>query len=1246
MRSCLGRNLVLLIILTTVCPAVRASDLAGTLGKIHAAARQAQAEGRLHDVEMLRRRRLSELEAVVEEGGGDSAWIEGMVAIREAERHVDALRYREALSGLGQAWTRCLAAPRGEPVFGDVGVCMFEVAQQALAIYPDSLTEGHATQIATRDELQTALETALDRDPCQVEARVMLSFLTEINPGEAFLRAEVRPTIKARNAMLVNLSRSPEASSAVMPWHAAVEWLKAGNSLAILQDLVPVDQFLGLPESGAEKGQPLMLSGFDANEAPFRIDLNRREILMDVPDARGVPRPAIVTLVDGEWRKMDIRLLWKKSNSTPAVTPTDKVWSSRFEELVPADAWETRDGECGIYDLPVELAGEVFGRLPWMTVTASDALRPRIKGDRSPSLAESVDWFQTDRQVLRGLVDFSRTTPQQPRDEPADPVAYLLGLPGLNPLLVFSFDGSAEAARPAFFDPDGDPHLFLDDGTRLDMRATSGELVVDFPVARGHAPLTMQSVPEPLLRATRAGTVLRDLLLKAGYTEEDFAEHINLADRTYIPAKFDKFLRGFARRRRLHPEPAFQELLLNAGWQEPESPIDDLRSRFADYGFRYLRLRDARSSLITNLDLLHEEGEGSQRPPGLLYDTRSPDGQESIAEQNLYTAADYARLYDNVRNVFYPRMFTYHPCIPTAVLLNAFDAEPPPRALKAAVFSTTGLDSSPTSLGTCPPWEEVDESLEKLVEQLTSNYQSVVGSLRSENGYSSGGPGSEGLSPIFRIQHAAARNLAREGHYHRAIVFFNDIVRGLQNTRPLDTSLFGKVPNPEELARFGKEFARLIENQRFAIIVQAEQGGVLRAAGLEESALFLWRGIVDQYRLYTLPMLDLADEYGRSYGFMMPDEVRRARQNIELYVAAIDRAAGSRKPLPDPSLAHDDDVRATTILKELEAMWAGEAQKPADSDGKPELEEMAANEEGRKSLDATLVELLGLKRSLPIWVREKQVLRRGASGYLFRTRHPILSPARIAPASGYERDAGFTIDLPKLFDSAAVDRLEAVAAGQTVEDPGPALFLLGWYWLDQGEFSRAKAEFIAAAKAYMPRAGAESPEALFARRNALMMLVAAAAITEAPAGADASKTDFLDGLAVQARAWQRMWFANGLPASHAEEQEQVILAFMNRIRQRAGVARKAARHRYFFVDYRFRFGAVPDIILADAITMRLFESVPRNEDKRPIGGAVIEDGGDPAAVPTAEPLDFSGFLAAVYPPPKEIDAEILALPSE
>jgi len=376
---------------------------------------------------------------------------------------------------------------------------------------------------------------------------------------------------------------------------------------------------------------------------------------------------------------------------------------------------------------------------------------------------------------------------------------------------------------------------------------------------------------------------------------------------------------------------------------------------------------------------------------------------------------------------------------------------------------------------------------------------------------------------------------------------------------------------------------------------------------------------------------------------MMPAEVQQARRDIERYVMAIERVAGTERSLPDPTVARDDDARATAILAELEQMLAAESGEPADPEGKAESDEAAAAAGGRKSLDATLAKLLGLERSLPVWLREKQLLGQGATGYLFRTRHPILSAARVAPASGYDAAAGFIIDVAGLFDPAVGERLTAVASGQAVDDAGPALFLLGWYWLDQGEFSRAKAEFTAAAEAYGTRAGGGSPAALVARRNALMMLVAAAAITEAPAGVDASKTDVLDGLAVQARGWQRMWYANGLSAAHAEKQERIIVAFMNRIRQRAGVARTAARSRYFFVDYRFRFGAIPDIVLADAISMRLFETVPRGEDKRPIEDGQAEAGSNPAMVSGGEQLDFPGFLTAVYPPPKEIDEEILGL---
>lgn len=1200
--------------------AVHGADSADSLKVIHAAARRAQTESRFDQVELLRRRRLRLVADAVKAGDDWSTWTAGGAALAEADRLVDSLRYREALDVLRKAWAECRGLPAGEPIFGDVGVRIFEVAQQAVAVHRGALQAGHPDQLATIDELRAAVKEAVERDPCQVEAHVILAYLTEIDPREAFLRAEVRPTLKARNAAMVSLSRPQDgdASIPIMPWHAPVEMLKAVNCAAVLEDLVPVEQFLGVP--GQETAN--VLRGFDANNAPFLFFPSGKSFLMEVPDAQGMPRPAVVRLVGGEWRQWNIRvLLQKPAGKGLAVGPDADL----LDELVPVQTREVAGKEYALCDLPADRARRVIGKWPLLSIATVDALLPERDGQmnvsqrraRVQALTNQVNWFLTDPLVREGLERVMKGDVAA-GGKTVDPVIQLLEQPGLNPLLVVPVAGKSEAAEPAFIGSTADePHLLLEDGTRLEVRADVGELVVQFPGASGHLPLTIQSIPESLLTASKAGGVLRDLLMKAGYTDQEFAEQLRLEQREYVPPKFAAYLSKTARQRKQPPQAVFDAMLQEARWTEPIRPVDDLRNRFHAYGFRYLRLRGDRANLLTHVSLLGQGGKDS----AFWFDMRSADGKESVDTTNLYTKADYEGLRSNIRDVFLPRVFVFHPCVPAAAIAGGVKSD-----LERGVV-TTGTG------GNCPPWEEVDEKLRKLVDDLTTTYRDEVRRISRVSGFSSEVP------PILRMQHAAARSLAREGHYHRSIVFFNDLVRGFRMPDSLDTSLFGRVPNPEELKKFGQGVADLVESQRFPIIVQAEQAAVLHAAGLTDSADYLWRNIVDQYRLYTAPMLDIAADYGRSYGFALPAEVTRARADIERYVDVIEQAAGPRAARPAPERC-PGDARAESLLADLGAENAPVADAPAAGDPAP------AGAATKPSIDATVSELLGLKRSLPVWVREKRALARRSPGLLFRTRHPLLAAARLAPANGYDAERGFGVDLPGFFDESLADRLQQWAAADPGARPpdgdaGRMRFLLGWYWLDQGDDSRAKAEFTAAAQAYRAQAADDTQAGLVAGRNALAMLVAAAAITRTPPGVDASKVDFLDGLEVQATAWERNWFAKGLPAAHGRKQSQMVIDFLERIKKRLGDERKGAWERYFFVDYRFRFGAIPDIVLTDAIRMRLFESVPRNGSLEP-----AEASAEAAAGGAADrSLDFASFVKAVYPPPRDIDERVLELGS-
>jgi hypothetical protein len=373
-------------------------------------------------------------------------------------------------------------------------------------------------------------------------------------------------------------------------------------------------------------------------------------------------------------------------------------------------------------------------------------------------------------------------------------------------------------------------------------------------------------------------------------------------------------------------------------------------------------------------------------------------------------------------------------------------------------------------------------------------------------------------------------------------------------------------------------------------------------------------------------MLEIAADYGKSYGFAPPPRALQAQADIERYVGLIEPGAGALvRDVPWENAP--DDERVSQLLKQLEAA----AVEKKDDGNTPDQTPL-------RTPNAILSDILPMRRSLSVWLREKTILSAVARNGLFRSPHPLATPAMLAPVSAVDPTHGFTPDFGVLFSAAMKDRLRKWLQGPGDQmgstDDGVLQFLVGWYLLDQGDPIRAKQAFIAAARPFLAADTGDTLAALIARRNGLILLLAAACITETPPGVDALKADFLDGLKVQATAWRRRWFAQGLTAVHADRQSVVMGDTVDRIRARLGQLADESWNRYFFVDYRFRLGPVPDIIAADALTMRLYETVPRGQDGRPLEKPPADQAG-------GRDLAFEEFMNLLYPAPRDIDGVIL-----
>ncbi len=1233
------------------------------LESIHKQATDLKAAGNWEHVENLRLERRT----VIADSSEHTPWEAGLEAIKNAADMVDKLRYREACDELRKAWAPFASQPTG-PVFGDIAMRMFEVAQQGLAIYREALTDGSPDQVASVAELRTALELAIARDPCSTEAVAMLAFITAPAPEEAFLRAEVRPTLKRRNNDMLNIAWR---SGAVLPWHASVELEKAHNSLAILRDLQYRD-FLtpDLKDADGSIRSGHVFKGIDGKFAPFQI-MYGRFILMEITDSAGRLRPAMVYLTPrGEWSKKHLQLLWRTPTEEEEKNEQVAKYVRFFRQLKPSLTWELGRSQFSLFDLPIEAAQELadddikniaikraetlaIGKLS-LANNDPKFLVSKLGVPTHPAVYDAVNSFERRGDRTKHAL-LALTAPSGEKvDNPSANSGYF------NPLLVMSDDDKLRP-QPAFFrNGQGEPFLRLSDGNSLvfvDSDPQQLEFQVRFPGVTGHIPLFIDAIPGMLIQATPAGRVLTDLLGDAKYTESQSLDEIrrSFTDPDYIPAKFGAILKARAASQKRGVAEVATELLREKGWKESSSmPGDDLRARYSLFGFRYLT--DARRNLVTHpvltMSLAPSAEEKSAVERNLPFDFRLQDGKKAVDTTQLYTTHDYDELTRNIATEFLPNMIARHPCLPSLGIVLRFLAK-------------TDVDKVTVSFPTAPfpEWmADEDKEVQGQLNRLFIEYARALLPAASENAAASSKRNrSESLRYFIAMQLQAARDLAVKKYFHQSLVFYNDLVdmaELLENDTLDDQArelvregydrgalrqmedLFLKAPTKERIDSFARLLNHRLRSQRLPILLEIEQAAVLRAAGLEKSADFLWRRIVDQYRLYTLPLIELSVDYARSLGFDPSAGLEASEREIAGYLDAIKAAAGSvledREYVTEAVRAGKDDPRAATAVADLISVLG--------EDGR-------AKQVDTLRLDNKIAALQSMSRSAPVWAEEKILFRKKAKNYLYRGSRSdyTLAPVRICPAA-YSSEDGFFVDFEDILPDDLSRQLSAWAAlpaEQAAQDPsaGNFNFILGWYWLDNGNFAEAKSAFAAAARAFLAAShkGDDLPS-LVARRNALMMLLALASVTQTPPGVTTVTTDFLDGLTGQALIWERTWYAKGHNGGHAARERGIVntlLPFIRDAMQRDSTALSDRHSRYFFTDYRFRFGAVPDNLLADAIVMKLFEKFPRHPDGRPNPAVKPEDREKPGS--NNREITFGEFIRLCYPLVLTVDKDIMNL---
>lgn len=203
------------------------------LGALHKEAAAARGAKQFAEVERLRLRRRK----LISESQEGSFWTKGIKAAAEAQQAVNLMQYDRACRLLEAAWKPFDALPPRRVVFGDLAMQLFLASEAARMVDPDAV-------LVPADTLRQCLERAAADDPCQVEAEAALAFMARPAAEESFLRQNERESIRLRNKRLLSIGRDPDQGGSILPWHAAVQYLRAKSTEFVLGDTRYLRTFL------------------------------------------------------------------------------------------------------------------------------------------------------------------------------------------------------------------------------------------------------------------------------------------------------------------------------------------------------------------------------------------------------------------------------------------------------------------------------------------------------------------------------------------------------------------------------------------------------------------------------------------------------------------------------------------------------------------------------------------------------------------------------------------------------------------------------------------------------------------------------------------------------------------------------------------------------------------------------------------------------------------------------------------
>jgi hypothetical protein len=459
------------------------------------------------------------------------------------------------------------------------------------------------------------------------------------------------------------------------------------------------------------------------------------------------------------------------------------------------------------------------------------------------------------------------------------------------------------------------------------------------------------------------------------------------------------------------------------------------------------------------------------------------------------------------------------------------------------------------------------------------------------------------MQPLRAIQLESGRDYARRRYFHKAITWYNDLLFQLYPDEEMSSRIliFSQVPTTETAGRFVDNLRSLVEGQKLLMNVQVELAGVLNASGLKPSAHFVWQRTIDDYDFFLKPSIAIAKDLMESYGLRMSSRADETIQTLDATVGLCREMITKHDLKVDWRKGEHADAKAlagkrnhrgvAAVVREFDREAAG-LLSDADRE-RFDLECDAINSDP----SLTFAE----------WLQWKKTLLEFRPTLAFRTQ--FYSPPWLACPTPYDAEEGFADPSDAARDVAAKTAVEAVLAWCKLPAnaanadalAADASFLLGWYWIDMNQLPLARAALLnlARVKSDAAKQRPQTTEGLVDELHSYAAITAAGAIVDSLPGLSAYKTDYSALLEGQLRDWEKRWFAKSGYGPHATEQRLELLSRALLVKSYlARTSREWRSNRYFFPDYAFIFGAVPDYLAEKAFrTPELFRPLTEEEVK-------------------------------------------------